>query len=181
MLMVTELEPPLTVRPLLPVTLTPVYDPTTGVKLTVPEPLKLRLAKVSPPAPAYPPWMPPPAATDTVPALRTWRASGLRVIVVSNWDVSLHDVLRRTRLDVLLDGVVCSAEVGRSKPDPATFVAALELAGVAAEEAVHIGDSVEEDVAGARAAGIEPWLLVRDAGRAQAPAGPRTLASLREA
>ena len=52
---------------------------------------------------------------------------------------------------------------------------------VAAEEAVHIGDSVEEDVAGARAAGIEPWLLVRDAGRAQAPAGTRTLASLREA
>jgi len=118
---------------------------------------------------------------DTVPALRAWRASGLRIIVASNWDVSLHDVLRRTRLDVLVDGVVCSAEVGRSKPDPAVFVAALELAGVAAEEAVHIGDSVEEDVAGAQAAGIEAWLLVRDGTRAQAPVGTRTLASLREA
>ncbi len=118
---------------------------------------------------------------DAVPALRAWRASGLRLVVVSNWDVSLHDVLRRTRLDVLLDGVVCSADVGRSKPDPAVFFAALELAGVAAQEAVHIGDSVEEDVAGARAAGIEPWLLLRDGARAQAPAGTRTLASLREA
>lgn len=118
---------------------------------------------------------------DTVPALRTWRASGLRIIVVSNWDVSLHDVLRRTHLDVLVDGIVCSAEVGRAKPDPAVFVAALELAGVAAQEAVHIGDSAEEDVAGARAAGIEPWLLVRDGAHAQAPDGTRTLASLREA
>ena len=59
---------------------------------------------------------------DVVPALRRWRAAGLRLVVVSNWDISLHDVLRQTRLDELLDGVLTSAEVGASKPDPASTV-----------------------------------------------------------
>ena len=100
---------------------------------------------------------------DVVPALRRWRADGLRLVVVSNWDISLHEVLRRTGLRELLDGVVCSAEVGAAKPDPAIFQAALELAGLAPADVVHIGDSPEEDVAGALAAGIRSLLLRRDA------------------
>ena len=38
---------------------------------------------------------------------------------------------------------------GASKPDPAIFAAALELAGVESAEALHVGDTPEEDVAGA--------------------------------
>src|SRR5579863_1364640 len=45
------------------------------------------------------------------------RDEGFALVVASNWDVSLHDVLERTGLDVLLDGVVTSAEVGVAKPD----------------------------------------------------------------
>jgi putative hydrolase of the HAD superfamily len=117
---------------------------------------------------------------DAIPALRRWGAAGLKRIVVSNWDVSLHDVLRSTGLRPLLDGVVCSAEVGCSKPDPALFAAGLQLAGVAPMQAVHIGDSLDEDVAGARAAGIEPLLLLREGAATPVPVGVRTLASLRE-
>jgi putative hydrolase of the HAD superfamily len=51
--------------------------------------------------------------------------------------------------------------VGVAKPDRRLFEAALELAGVSAAEALHVGDSYEEDVVGARAAGIEPVLLRR--------------------
>jgi len=43
---------------------------------------------------------------------------------------------------------------------------------------VHVGDSLEEDVVGARAAGIEAVLLRRD-GR-PGPSGVRTIASLAE-
>ena len=50
---------------------------------------------------------------------RALRERGARLVVVSNWDVSLHDVLRDTGLDALLDGVVTSAEIGAAKPDPA--------------------------------------------------------------
>jgi putative hydrolase of the HAD superfamily len=106
------------------------------------------------------------------------RAAGARLAVVSNWDISLHDVLERTRLRALVDVVVISAELGAAKPDPAIFRAALERLGVTAPEAIHVGDSVEHDVAGARAAGLEAVLVARNG--AQAPAGVRVVASLDE-
>jgi putative hydrolase of the HAD superfamily len=91
------------------------------------------------------------------------RERGATCVVCSNWDVSLHDVLRDTGLAPYLDGVVTSAELGISKPDPAPFRAALALAGDARpEEALHAGDSIAEDVAGARAAGVLPVLVDRD-------------------
>ena len=62
-------------------------------------------------------------------ALARLRDEGFALVVASNWDVSLHDVLERTGLDVLLDGVVTSAEVGAAKPDARLFAAALALAG----------------------------------------------------
>jgi putative hydrolase of the HAD superfamily len=106
------------------------------------------------------------------------RARGARLAVVSNWDVSLHDVLERTELRALVDTVVISAELGVAKPDPAIFRAALERLGAAAGDALHVGDSVEYDVAGARAAGIEAVLVARDG--AEVPVGVRAVASLDE-
>jgi putative hydrolase of the HAD superfamily len=108
--------------------------------------------------------------------LRALRERGARIVVVSNWDVSLHDVLERTELRALVDAVVTSAEFGAAKPDPAIFARALELAGARASDAVHAGDDVEADVHGARAAGIEPVLVARDG--EQAPAGVRRITTL---
>jgi putative hydrolase of the HAD superfamily len=114
---------------------------------------------------------------DVPGALRRLRAEGARLVVVSNWDVSLHEVLARTGLAALVDGAITSAEHGAAKPDPSIFAAALELAGgVPAAEALHAGDSVDVDVAGARAAGIEAVLVSRDG--EPAPPGVRTVASL---
>jgi putative hydrolase of the HAD superfamily len=106
------------------------------------------------------------------------RARGARLAVVSNWDVSLHDVLERTQLRPLVDAVVISAELGVAKPDPAIFNAALERLGAVAGDALHVGDSIEADVEGARAAGIEAVLVARDGGGV--PAGVRVVASLAE-
>jgi putative hydrolase of the HAD superfamily len=119
------------------------------------------------------------AYADVQPTLSEWRERGLRLVVASNWDISLHDVLDRVGLGRSLDGVVTSAEAGARKPDPAIFAHALKLAGVGADRAVHVGDSDEEDVRGARAAGIEPVLLRRDGSATPAP-GVRTIASLIE-
>jgi putative hydrolase of the HAD superfamily len=102
------------------------------------------------------------AYPDAAPALRELRAAGCGLVVVSNWDVSLGERLEETGLAPLVDAVVSSAEVGVLKPDPAPFRRALELAGVAAADAWHAGDSVHEDVEGARAAGIRPVLIDRD-------------------
>jgi putative hydrolase of the HAD superfamily len=118
-----------------------------------------------------------------VPAtLERWRADGTKVVVASNWDVSLHTVLRDIGLRERLDGVVTSAEVGASKPSGEVFTAALSLAGADPWQAAHVGDSLREDVEGATAAGIEAVWLRRttQAPASAAPPGVRVIASLDE-
>lgn len=102
---------------------------------------------------------------DAKPALERLRGRGMRLVAVSNWDCSLEQRLGCAGFASLLDGAVSSAEVGAPKPAPAVFEAALELAGVTAGEAVHVGDTVATDVEGARAAGIRAVLLVRSGPR----------------
>jgi putative hydrolase of the HAD superfamily len=114
---------------------------------------------------------------DAAPAIEQARKRGLRVVVASNWDVSLHGVLARLGLAPLLDGIVTSAEVGARKPSPAVFERALSLVHARPRDAIHVGDSVEEDVLGASAAGIEPILLARHRA-VQAPPGVRVITTL---
>ena len=104
------------------------------------------------------------AYRDAAPALAELRALGVQLVCVSNWDYSLPDVLARVGLADELDGVVTSAAVGARKPDPRLFEAALEVAGSAADEALHVGDTPTEDVEGAKAAGIRALLIDRDGG-----------------
>ena len=102
------------------------------------------------------------AQPDAHNALARLRERGLGRVVVSNWDCALPEVLRGIGLHAALDGVVTSGAVGRPKPAREIFDAALALAGVAPEEAVHVGDSIEQDVLGAHGAGIRAVLLRRD-------------------
>jgi putative hydrolase of the HAD superfamily len=104
------------------------------------------------------------AYPDALSTLAELRARGLALVAVSNWDSSLPDVLRGLELEPVLDATVTSAQVGRAKPDPAIFLRALELVAVRPEEALHVGDSLECDVQGARAAGIRAILLRREPG-----------------
>jgi putative hydrolase of the HAD superfamily len=99
------------------------------------------------------------AYPDSAPALIALRAMGIRLVVVSNWDYSLHERLSETGLTPLLDGAISSAEAGVAKPDPAIFARALELAGTT--DAWHVGDTPEADLDGARAAGLPGVLIAR--------------------
>jgi putative hydrolase of the HAD superfamily len=110
-------------------------------------------------------------------ALRELREQGLRLVVTSNWDCSLPWWLERAGLGELLDGTVSSATVGQAKPAPAVFLEALRLAGARPEEALHVGDSLDADIEGARAAGVRGLLLVRDG---EPPAGVGAIRSLAE-
>ena len=110
--------------------------------------------------------------------LRALRTRGARLVVVSNWDASLPEVLQRTGLAELVDGAVASAVLGAAKPDPAIFAAGLALAGVPAARAVHAGDDLRADVAGARAAGLRAVLVAREGG-VEPPPGVPAVATLR--
>jgi FMN phosphatase YigB (HAD superfamily) len=84
-----------------------------------------------------------------------------------------------------------SAEAGAAKPDPRIFERALALLGDSdgdgagdwdggAERAIHAGDSVEHDVAGAHAAGLRAVLVVRAGAPPALPAGVAVIGSLAE-
>jgi putative hydrolase of the HAD superfamily len=98
---------------------------------------------------------------DAAPALGRLRQLGVRTAVVSNWDVSLRNILAEIGLGGLVDDIVVSAEVGARKPDPAIVEAALRRLRCPARKALMVGDSPETDVAAAQAAGVRPVLVDR--------------------
>ena len=87
--------------------------------------------------------------------------------LLSNFDhgPTAHAILRREGIEDLFRVVLISEEFGRRKPHPAIFTKALKELGAAASEVLYIGDTFEDDVAGARAAGIEAaWIDAKGAG-----------------
>lgn len=117
---------------------------------------------------------------DARQALENLGSLGLTLGVVSNMGSELDGWLERLGVSALLPVRATSASAGVNKPHRGIFEWALAAAGVSAQEAVHVGDSVEADVEGARAAGIEPVYVQRSA-VAPPPAGVRTAGSLMEA
>lgn len=120
------------------------------------------------------------AFPDAAPALEQLRSRDVRLVAASNWDSSLPQVLERTGLAGLLDGVVSSAAAGAAKPDPRLFEAALELAQVAPDQALHIGDRPENDIDGARAVGMHVALIARDGDPPALPDGVPVITTLAE-
>ena len=112
---------------------------------------------------------------DALPVLADLRARGLRLGLVSNTSRDLGAFVRHFGLGV--DAWIASGSYGKVKPSPLIFAAALELVGVGAAEAVMVGDSLEDDVEGARAAGMRAVLVDR-AGRH--PEAEERIESLRE-
>ncbi|MGH8973187.1 MAG: HAD family hydrolase [Acidimicrobiia bacterium] len=100
---------------------------------------------------------------EAVDALRHLGESGLALAIVSNSDGTLEGRLAAEGICQVGPGrgvpmaiVIDSGAVGVAKPNPAIFDIALEATGVAPEAAIHVGDAVGADVAGARAAGVRP-------------------------
>jgi HAD superfamily hydrolase (TIGR01509 family) len=87
------------------------------------------------------------------------RAAGRRLVVVSNANGTLRAHFARLGLAERFDVLVDSCDEGVEKPDPRIFQLALERAGARAETTLHAGDFYYVDVVGARAAGLEAWLV----------------------
>lgn len=98
---------------------------------------------------------------DAFPALLMARGHGLRVALLSNWDVRLRRLLEGMGIISLFDAVVISTEVGIEKPDARIFELTCKRLGVHPTEALHVGDNAREDVEGARAVGLEAILIER--------------------
>ncbi len=115
---------------------------------------------------------------EVPPALEALRAAGYRLGIVSNWEPRLPQLCASHGILGHFEFVVSSESEGYVKPHPRLFERALELAGIAPDEAVHVGDSYPEDVEGARGAGIQAVLVDRGA-KGRVPYWP-TIQSLAE-
>ena len=114
----------------------------------------------------------PPAHAELLEALRP----RYRLGVVSNFDDTgaAYDILLRHGIASRLDAIVVSEALGLRKPHPALMRAALRGIGVEAAEAIVVGDTFREDVAGARAAGIDAaWIDAAGRGVPNGEEAPR--------
>jgi putative hydrolase of the HAD superfamily len=97
---------------------------------------------------------------DVLPVLGRLRDAGLRIGLVSNSGRDLDEFLAHHALPV--DAALTSGAHGRTKPHGSIFRAVLARLGAEPEEAAMVGDSLEDDIEGARALGMQAFLLDRD-------------------
>jgi putative hydrolase of the HAD superfamily len=96
---------------------------------------------------------------DTLPVLAELRDAGLRIGLVSNSARDVHAFARHHRLEI--DAGITSFSHGKTKPHASIFRAVLDLLDVSPEAAAMVGDTVEDDIDGARALGMRAILLDR--------------------
>jgi len=97
---------------------------------------------------------------DALPVLDFLRERALLIGLLSNSSRDLHEFVMHHGL--VVDAVLTSHAHGKTKPHEAIFRALLERLGVAPHEAVMVGDTIEDDVEGARAVGMGAVLLDRE-------------------
>jgi putative hydrolase of the HAD superfamily len=114
---------------------------------------------------------------DVRPALERLRTR-YRLFALSNGNADLH----RCGLGAFFDGHVSAIAAGAAKPDARIFAALRDLAGVPADEILHVGDDPITDVVGARQAGMQTAWLNRDARSWPVALAPpaRTISTLAE-
>jgi putative hydrolase of the HAD superfamily len=101
------------------------------------------------------------AYPDTAPALARLKGSGRLVALLTNYDTRVFRLLESLGLGAAFDSVTIPSLAGAAKPSSAIFERALARHGLSAAHAVHVGDSVDEDVKAAEAAGLRGVLLDR--------------------
>jgi HAD superfamily hydrolase (TIGR01662 family) len=96
---------------------------------------------------------------DTIPVLEQLRRDGVKIGLVSNSARDVREFARHHALDI--DAGISSFHHGKTKPHASIFRAVLELLDVEPHEALMVGDTVEDDVEGALAAGMQAVLIDR--------------------
>jgi HAD superfamily hydrolase (TIGR01549 family) len=93
-------------------------------------------------------------------------AGRYRLGLVSNFDhaPTAQAILARHGAHRCFDVTLISDDFGRRKPHPSIFHEALTRLGAASDEALYVGDSAADDVAGAQGVGVDVAWINRDDG-----------------
>ena len=100
---------------------------------------------------------------DTQSTLTKLRERRIELGIISNFDSRLFTILRGLGIEPFFDTVTISSLARAAKPSPKIFQVALEKHAIDPEDALHVGDSVQDDVEGAMKAGMQAVLLDRRA------------------
>jgi putative hydrolase of the HAD superfamily len=106
---------------------------------------------------------------DTIAGLDAVAALGLPMVVLSNWDVSLHRTLRSLGITDRFTHLFASLEHGVEKPEAELFRIVERETGFAPDEILHVGDSPLDDLQGALGAGWHAALLDRSLAAIERP------------
>lgn len=98
---------------------------------------------------------------ETASTLARLKAQGVELGIISNFDSRLFSIMRGLGIEQAFDTVTISSLAQAAKPAPKIFQLALEKHAVDPEEALHVGDSLRDDVEGATKAGLHAVLLDR--------------------
>lgn len=99
---------------------------------------------------------------DVKKMLYAWRENDIELGIISNFDTRIYALLDVFGLTSYFKTITLSSVSGVAKPNPKIFQVALRKHHCAPNQAMHVGDSVENDYKGAKAAGLRPYLLKRD-------------------
>ncbi|HTN42950.1 MAG TPA: HAD-IA family hydrolase [Nitrospiria bacterium] len=116
---------------------------------------------------------------ETRDALHDLKKAGFVLGVISNFDSRILTVCTDLEIFEYLDSIQISSREGAAKPDPQIFLKALQHHNLQPREAVHVGDSLKDDVKGAAAAGLIPIYLNRSH-HPEAPEGVLSIETLTE-
>jgi putative hydrolase of the HAD superfamily len=96
---------------------------------------------------------------DVLPTLRELRGRGIKIGVVSNSSRDVREFAQHHGLEI--EAGISSFHHGKTKPHASIFRAVLELLDVAPHEALMVGDTIDADIEGPLAIGMQAVLLDR--------------------
>jgi len=116
--------------------------------------------------------------SDVKDSLRRLKQMRLKLgVVTGGYELDIKQILPRAGLEEFFDVCVGVDTTGKRKPKPEAFKHALKRLGVKPEEAIFVGDSLEQDYLGAQKVGMKAVLIQREG---KPVTGIKTVTSLRE-
>lgn len=105
---------------------------------------------------------------EVLDVLQRLRNQGVKIAVISNLATPYIAPVDNLSLHQFFDAELFSCKIGKTKPDPVIYQAALDQLSVTLDEVLMIGDSLRCDVEGPRSLGMDTYQIVRDSKSANA-------------
>lgn len=99
---------------------------------------------------------------ESVEVLEKLKKMNIKLGIISNWDLTARDILRKNKIIDFFDDILISAEEGVEKPDSSLFTKSLKNLDTEPQKALYVGDNYYDDVVGANSVGIKTLIINRN-------------------